>query len=121
MLGRASEVLPLQIKKKGGGRGGGEVEKVLAMLKGVGWGGGTKHFEVISTWELEVLAILKGGGGTYCHPLKWGGGGATRFTVLKLGGHILPYFKMVLTGRGGGGEGGRGCTQSFGPAIFSFS
>ena len=33
-------------------------EKVLAMLKG-----GTTGFEVVLTWELEVLAILMEGGG----------------------------------------------------------
>ena len=38
--------------KKGGG-------KVLAMIKG---GGGANSFEVVLTRELEVLAILKGGG-----------------------------------------------------------
>ena len=47
--GGVSEVLPLQK---------GEVEKVLAVLKG---GGGTTSFEVVSTWELEVLAIVMGG------------------------------------------------------------
>ena len=35
-------------------------EKVLAMLK---WGRGTTSFEVVLTWELEVLAIVMGGGG----------------------------------------------------------
>ena len=49
----ASEVLPL-------GKKGGEGAKGLAMLKG-GGEGGTKNFEVVSTWELEVLVILKGG------------------------------------------------------------
>ena len=49
MGGGACEVLPLQ---KGGG-----AEKVLAMLKG-----GTKSFEVVLTRELEVLAIVMGGG-----------------------------------------------------------
>ena len=55
----------------------GQAEKVLAMLK---WGGGgTKTFEVGLTRELEVLAIVMGGG---CkkfppfpkcfHPLKGG-------------------------------------------------
>ena len=37
--------------------GGGETDKVLAMLKG---GGGTTSFRVVFTWWLEVLAILKG-------------------------------------------------------------
>ena len=49
--GGACEVLPL---RKGG------AGKVLAMLK-VG-GGVTQCFGVVFTWELEVLAILKGGG-----------------------------------------------------------
>ena len=57
--GVASEVLPLQ---KGG------AEKVLAMLKG-----GTTSFEVVLTWELEVLAIVMGGTKSF-HPLKGGGG-----------------------------------------------
>ena len=38
---------------------GGEAEKVLAMLKG----GGTKGFGVAPTQWLEVLLILKEGGG----------------------------------------------------------
>ena len=45
--GGVSEVLPLQ--KKGG-----------AVLKG---GGGTTSCEVVLTWELEILAIVIGGGG----------------------------------------------------------
>ena len=40
-------------------KGGGEVQ---VMLKG---GGGTNSFEVVLTRELEVLAILIGGGGTF--------------------------------------------------------
>ena len=47
------EVLPL---RKGGG-----AEKTLAMLKG-GGGGGTTSFGIVFTHQLEVLAILKGGG-----------------------------------------------------------
>ena len=35
------------------------MEKDLATLNG----GGTTRFELISTWELAVLAILIGGGG----------------------------------------------------------
>ena len=46
----ACEVLPL--RKRGG------AEQVLAMLKG----GGTTSFEVVLTRELEVLAIVMGGG-----------------------------------------------------------
>ena len=38
---------------------GGEQKKVLAVLK---WGD-TTSFEVLLTWELEVLAIKMGGGG----------------------------------------------------------
>ena len=43
-------------------------EKVLAMLKGSGGGGGrgtwdTTSFGVVLTQQLEVLAILRGGGG----------------------------------------------------------
>ena len=50
--GKQSKVLPLQ---KGGG-----AEKAFAMLKG---GGATTSFEVVLTRELEVLAIVMGGGG----------------------------------------------------------
>ena len=50
--GGTSEVLPLQKR--------GERKKVLAVLKG---GGGTTSFEVVLTWELEVLAIVMWGGG----------------------------------------------------------
>ena len=67
-MGVASEVLSLQ---KGGG-----AEKVLAMLKG---GGGTNSFEAVLTWEVEVLAILMGGGRRKKFPqgvLKGGGRGA---------------------------------------------
>ena len=53
-------------KKKKGVRGGGRGEgKVLAMLKG--WG--TNIFEVVITWELDVLATLKGGRKSF-HPLR---------------------------------------------------
>ena len=38
------------------------VQTVLAMLKE----GGTQSFEVVLTQELEVLAILMGGGGPSC-------------------------------------------------------
>ena len=38
---------------------GGERKKGLAVLKG---GGGTTSFEVVLTWEFEVLAIVMGGG-----------------------------------------------------------
>ena len=44
-------------------------EKVLVMLKG--GGGAQKSFEVVLTWELEVLAILMGG--TYSFHLLKGG------------------------------------------------
>ena len=51
-------------------------------------GGGTKCFGVVLTWELEVLAILKGDT-KGIHPLKQVGGGTTRFTVLKGGAKIV--------------------------------
>ena len=54
-------------KKRGG------TEKVLAMLKG-----GTSSLGLVLTWELEVLAILKGA--KSFHPLK--GGGETSFGPL---------------------------------------
>ena len=54
---------------------------VLAILKG-----GTKRFEVVLAWVLEVLTILEGGGTKGFHPLKENGGGRKRFyPVLKRG------------------------------------
>ena len=47
--GGASEVLPLQKRER---------KNVLAMLK---WGDNI-FLEVVLTWELEVLAIVMGGG-----------------------------------------------------------
>ena len=77
----AYEILP---RRKGG------AENVLAMLE---WG--TNSFGVVSTWQLEVLAILKGGTKSF-HSLK--------------GGHEKFY---PVLGRGGG-------AKSFSPAIFPF-
>ena len=37
--------------------------------------GGTKCFEVVLTWELEVLAIVMGGGAKGFHPLRLDYGG----------------------------------------------
>ena len=65
-------------KEEGGykTRGGGKssftptksgVEKSFSHARGEG----TNSFEVVLTWELEVLAILKGGTKSF-HPLKWG-------------------------------------------------
>ena len=65
-------------------------KQVLAMLKG---GGGTKSFEVFLTQELEVLAIVRGGTKSF-HPLK---GGTQK---------VLPCL-----------EGG-GVAKSSGPTIF---
>ena len=56
------------------GRGG--AGKASAMLKG-----GAKRFEVFLSWELEVLAILKGGH-TKFPPFKRGGG-SKGITVLR--------------------------------------
>ena len=63
--GRVSGVLPLQ--KMGVG-----VVKVLAMVKM-----GAHSFEVVLRLEIDVLAILKGGGGgcKKLHPVLRGGGG----------------------------------------------
>ena len=48
--------------------------------------GGTTSFEVVSTRELEVLAILMGEGGgggtTSFHPLKKRGGGGAKRPVI---------------------------------------
>ena len=40
-----------------------------------GGGGGTKSFEVVLTWELEVLAIVMGGGCKSFHSLRLDYGG----------------------------------------------
>ena len=56
-------------------------KKVSAMLNG-GGGGGTKSFEVVSTQELEILAIVMGGAKGF-HPLKGGGGRNKFYPVLK--------------------------------------
>ena len=67
-------------------------------------GGGTKGFEVVFTWKLEVLAILKlgRGGERKKNPLFKEGGG-----------------QKVLSCLDGGGGGG-GAKKSFGPAVFPF-
>ena len=52
------------------------------------------RFEVVLTQELEVLAIVMGGGAKSCHPLK---GERTQFYPVLMGG-----------------------AKSFGPAIFPF-
>ena len=44
--------------KTGGGGEGSFISKVFSHPK---WGGGTKRFEVVLTWILEVLTILEGG------------------------------------------------------------
>ena len=81
MAGEASGVLPLQ-KVLGGG--GGQQSCSCAE--------GTISFEVVLTWELEVLAIV-----------MWGGGGAKSFHPLKGGPReVLP---CLAGGGGGGGEG----------------
>ena len=54
------------------------------------------HKKLVLTWELEVLAIVMGGGAKSFHPLK--GGGAQK---------VLPCLE-------GGGA------KSFGPAISHF-
>ena len=69
--GEASEVLPLQ---KGG------TQTVLAILKR-----GTDSFEVVLTWELEVLAILIGGANS-SRALKGGWGARTVLPCLEGGG-----------------------------------
>ena len=73
--GGASEILPLQK---------GRADIILAMLKA--GGGGTKCSEVVSTQELEVLAILMGEGGR-CKkfpPFQNGGGREKFYPVLIL-------------------------------------
>ena len=46
-----------------------------------GEGGVTKNVEVVLTQELEVLAIVMGGGQTKFLPMRGGGGGAKSFTL----------------------------------------
>ena len=62
--GGASEVLPLQKR--------GEAEKRFSRAEG---GGGTTSFEVVLTWELEVLAIVMGGFAKSFHLLRLDYGG----------------------------------------------
>ena len=50
------------------------------MLKG-GGEVGTTSFGVVLTWELEVLAIVRGGGGRKMFSAFKGGGGTKRFTL----------------------------------------
>ena len=45
----------------------------------------TNSFGLVLTWELEVLAILKGGAKSY-YPLKGGGGHERFYPVLRVGG-----------------------------------
>ena len=60
--GGASEVLPLQ-KEEGG------AEKSFSRAEG--GVGGTTSFEVVLTWELDVIPIVMGGGAqTSFHPLR---------------------------------------------------
>ena len=59
--GGVSEVLPLQ--KKGG------ADFFFSCAEG-GGGGCTKSCEVVLTWELEILAIVIGGGAKSFHPLR---------------------------------------------------
>ena len=78
---------------KTGGRGGGHVKFYHYEKEGLGGGksfshaegmGGTTGFEVVFKWKLEVLAILKGGGGAKSfYSLKEGGGGG--FPCLEVG------------------------------------
>ena len=76
--GRGSGVLPL--RKMGGGG-----VQVLAMVKM-----GAHSFEVVLRLEIDVLAILKGGGGATSCTLSWGGGGEGQ---KSFGPAIVPVFK----------------------------
>ena len=57
-------------------RGGGQTS--FSHAEGVG---GTTSFGIVYTWKLEVLAILKGGGGRKKFPLFKRRGGAKHFTL----------------------------------------
>ena len=54
--------------KRGGGGVAGQ-----SFSHAEGGGGGTTSFEVVLTWELKALAIVKGGGGKKFPPLDYGG------------------------------------------------
>ena len=75
-----------------------------------GGGGSTKSFEVVLTWELEVLAIVMGGGGAKgYHPLKGGGGAQKVLPCLEGGGRkkFYPVLRGVEQKKGGGKSFGR--------------
>ena len=75
-------------------------ERVLPLQKGKGFSHaeGRGGAQQVLTQVLQVLAILKGGGGTKCfHPLK-GGGGHERF---------YPVSRVGWWGVGGGGGGAK--------------
>ena len=44
-----------------------------------GGGGGAQSFGVVFMWQLEIIAILNGGGGGNKFPLFKGGGGHNKF------------------------------------------
>ena len=80
--------------------GGGGEGKVLAMVKG---GGEGKGFRVVFPQKLDVLAILKGGGGgcknfpplkmgdaTFLYPVLRGGGGAQKVSDLRFSHFVAP-------------------------------
>ena len=62
-----------------------EVENVLAILKGY-----ATSFEVVFTWVLEVLAILKGST-QGSHTLKRQGVGQRRFNPVLRGGGVTKF------------------------------
>ena len=77
----ASQVLPT---KKGGGRKGLSDTEEGAQ-------------KITSTWELQVLAILKRGHKQFPPFKRWGGGGERIFPVLRVGGWGVGGCKTFLT------------------------
>ena len=59
-------------------------------------GGATKSFEVVLTWDLEVLAIVMGGGGRKAFPpfkvrLRWLG------AFLEYPGNIIVFSSLSIS------------------------
>ena len=81
-------------------KGGGDVKFYPYERLGEGGGGShaegesTTSFKVVFRWQLEVLAILKGGGAKCFHPLK--GGTRKVLPCLEVGGGAKSFRPMIL-------------------------